>query len=270
MSNHRERKMGKLRESEERYRKLFEYSMDAAYITTPEGKVIDINQAGLELFGFNRDEFLRLDIPDLYVDPRVREKAGKILEKQGALRDFEYELYRKDRTQITVRENCVAVRDEKGKVIMYYGIIKDITPQKEVERKLSAIYDLSREMSLSLDLDQISKFVLDVTKRVLNFDYIDLFLLDEEQKELRLLASEGWKERNIYERIPISGEKGITAYVARTGESLNVPDVRKDRRYLLSSEEGPAIGLDCLYGALAVYSIYLVLCEQKAIDAHKD
>ena len=39
---------------------------------------------------------------------------------------------------------------------------------------------------------------------------------------------------------------------------------------LLSSEEGPAIGLDCLYGALAVYSIYLVLCEQKAIDAHKD
>ncbi|MCK4310855.1 MAG: PAS domain-containing protein, partial [Methanomicrobia archaeon] len=152
-----EKRTKKLRKSEERYRQLFECSMDAAYITTPEGKVTDINQAGLELFGFSRDEFLELSIPDLYVNPNIRGKSKKILEKQGFLRDFEYKVYKKDRTKITVRESCIAVRDEKDKGIMYYGILKDITPQREMERKLSAIYDLSREMTLSVDLDQISK-----------------------------------------------------------------------------------------------------------------
>jgi len=232
-----EKSTKELGESEKKYRQLFEYSMDAAYITTPEGKIIDINQAGLGLFGFSRDEFLKLNVPDIYVDSHLREKAKKILEKEEFLRDFEYRVYKKDRNQITVRESCIAVRDEKGKAIMYYGVLKDITKQKEMEKKLSAIYDLSKEMTLSLDLDQISKMVLDATKKVLNFDYIDLFLVDEEKNELYLIASRGWKERRIYERIPLSGEKGITAYVAKTGESLNILDVRKDKRYLLSSKE---------------------------------
>jgi len=225
-------KKKEIKESEEKYKKLFEHSMDAAYITTPEGKIIDINRAGLELFGFSRDEFLKLNVPDLYMDPNVREKAKKILEKQGFIRDFECKFYRKNKTQIAVRESCIAVRDEKGKIIMYYGILKDITKQKRLEEKLSAIYNLSREMSLSLDLDQISKIVLDTAEKVLNFGNIDLFLVNEDTNELHLKECRGLKESEMDTIIPIFGKEGITAHVARTGESLNIPDVRKDERYL--------------------------------------
>ncbi|RLF92615.1 hypothetical protein DRN45_07020, partial [Thermococci archaeon] len=61
--------------------------------------------------------------------------------------------------------------------------MKDINDYKE---KLSAIYDLSKEMTLSLSLDQISKIVLNAAEKVLNFSNIDLFLVNEEKNELHL------------------------------------------------------------------------------------
>jgi len=111
--------------------------------------------------------------------------------------------------------------------------LREVARRKEMEKKLSTIYDLSKKMSLSLDLDQISKIVLDATEKVLNFGNVDLFLVDEEKNELRVKESRGLKEPERYTVIPIFGEKGISAYVARTGESLNIPDIRKDERYLL-------------------------------------
>jgi len=111
--------------------------------------------------------------------------------------------------------------------------LREVARRKEMEKKLSTIYDLSKKMSLSLDLDQISKIVLDATEKVLNFGNVDLFLVDKEKNELRVKESRGLKEPERYTVIPIFGEKGISAYVARTGESLNIPDIRKDERYLL-------------------------------------
>jgi PAS domain S-box-containing protein len=100
------------------------------------------------------------------------------------------------------------------------------------EKKLSAIYDLSKEIPLSLDSNEIIKRVFDTIETVLNFGNIDLFLVDEEKDELYLKECRGLKEPEIQTRVPIHGEKGITAYVVRTGESLNIPDVRKDNRYI--------------------------------------
>ncbi|HHF09528.1 MAG TPA: PAS domain S-box protein, partial [Methanomicrobia archaeon] len=111
--------------------------------------------------------------------------------------------------------------------------MKDINEYKE---KLSAIYNLSKEMALSLSLDQISKIVLNAAEKVLNFSNIDLFLVNEEKNELHLKECRGLKEPEMDTIIPISGKKGITAHVARTGKSLNISDVRKDERYLFGLE----------------------------------
>ena len=55
-------------QSEEKYRTLFEESNDVIFISTPEGKLLDINQAGVELFGYSsKDELLKISIDrDLY------------------------------------------------------------------------------------------------------------------------------------------------------------------------------------------------------------
>ncbi|MCK4433613.1 MAG: PAS domain S-box protein, partial [Methanomicrobia archaeon] len=227
-------------ESEEKYKSLAKNSPFGISVISKEGVYEYINPKFTEMFGYTlKDTPTGKDwLKKSYLDPEYRKevlacwindfkKAGI-----GESRPRIFTVTCKDGSKKEIQFVPVTLRD--GKQFVTY---EDITPQRETERKLSAIYDLSREMSLSLDLDQISKIILDATEKVLNFDYIDLFLLDEETNELHPIASMGWKERKIYERIPLSGEKGITAYVARTGKTLNVPDVRKDKRYLLSTKE---------------------------------
>ena len=59
-----------LRESENRYRGLFEGSKDAIYFSTVDGKFIDINPAGVELFGYgSKEEMLAADInQNIFID----------------------------------------------------------------------------------------------------------------------------------------------------------------------------------------------------------
>lgn len=127
-----------LRESEEKYRALFEESKDVIYISIPEGKFLDINPAGVELFGYaSKEEFLQIDIlEDLYVYPSDREEFQRILEKQGFIKDYEVIFKRKDGQHLNILITATAVHDEKGKIVAYRGIMKDITERKRLENQL--------------------------------------------------------------------------------------------------------------------------------------
>jgi signal transduction histidine kinase len=100
--------------------------------------------------------------------------------------------------------------------------------------RLDAIHDLSREMTLSLNVEQVAEAVLDIVERVLEFETCSLELVDEERGELYSLAMRGmeWK---VAPRLPLSSAKGIVIAVARDGEPLYVPDVREDPRYVEAS-----------------------------------
>ncbi|MBU7043224.1 MAG: GAF domain-containing protein [Theionarchaea archaeon] len=105
--------------------------------------------------------------------------------------------------------------------------------KKGYEKKISAIYGLLKEITLSLNEDRICSAVLDAAEKILDFGNIDLFLMDERGENLQLKECRGLKKPNTDTIIPLSGKKGITACVARTGTSLYIPDVRKDNRYLM-------------------------------------
>jgi two-component system cell cycle sensor histidine kinase/response regulator CckA len=127
-----------LRESEQKYRALFEESKDVIYMSTPEGKFLDINSAGIELFGYpSKEEILRIDITnDLYANPDDREKFQQVLARQGYVKDYEVVFKRRDGEHIIVLLTSAAVPDEKGKIIAYRGIMKDITERKRLEQQL--------------------------------------------------------------------------------------------------------------------------------------
>jgi two-component system cell cycle sensor histidine kinase/response regulator CckA len=127
-----------LRESEQNYRALFEESKDVIYISTPEDKFLDINPAGIELFGYpSKEELLQINIAkDLYADPGDREMLLQMLANQGYVKDYKVAFKRKDGEQLTVLLTSTAVRDEKGEIIAYRGIIKDITEWQRLERQL--------------------------------------------------------------------------------------------------------------------------------------
>ncbi len=127
-----------LRESEEKYRTLFEESKDVIFICTPDGKFLDINPAGVKLFGYSsEEEILKINIDkELYFDSSIRKAVKRNLDQQGFVKNYEILLKRKDGQHITVVMTANTVMDENGKVAAYRGIMRDITERKKMEQQL--------------------------------------------------------------------------------------------------------------------------------------
>ncbi len=134
----RERAEQLLRASEEKYRTIFEESKDVIYISAPEGRFLDINPAGVELFGYSsEDEILQIDMGrDLYVRPEDREEFRRRMKRQGFVKDYELTFRRKDGKQVIVLATANTVHDENGTVVAYRGIMRDVTEQKLLEQQL--------------------------------------------------------------------------------------------------------------------------------------
>jgi len=125
-----------LRESEERYRSLFEESRDAIYIVTREGNFIDFNQAMLELFGYSRDELMNLNVMELYAHPVDRVKFQQEIERNGSTRGYEITFRKKDGTVIDCLLTSTVRQTNDGSILGYQGIIRDITERKQEEEKV--------------------------------------------------------------------------------------------------------------------------------------
>jgi PAS domain S-box-containing protein len=127
-----------LRESEEKFRNLFERVRHGLFISTREGRFLDCNQALLEMAGYeDKEEFLKIDIAkDFYVNPEDRRTFQKLIEKQGFVKDLEVEFKKKSGERITVLLTAHTERDEKGNIIGYEGLNIDISDRKRMEREL--------------------------------------------------------------------------------------------------------------------------------------
>jgi len=122
-----------LRESEARYRSLFENSHDAIYITTRDGIIIDANHAMVDLMGYTRGEIIGKDIIKLYENPQDRELFQRAIESSGAVKDYEVRLVRKDGTLMDCLYTSSVWKHEDGSIIGYQGIIRDITEKRRME-----------------------------------------------------------------------------------------------------------------------------------------
>ncbi|MBW2596211.1 MAG: PAS domain S-box protein, partial [Deltaproteobacteria bacterium] len=126
-----------LRQSEAKYRGFFEASKDVVYITSAEGKFIDMNNAGLELFGIKRDELDKIDATeDIYADPKDRAAFTKTLDRAGYTTSHEVNLKRMDGTVFPATIAAVTTKDAEGNITGYQGIIRDETERKHAEEKI--------------------------------------------------------------------------------------------------------------------------------------
>ena len=132
-----------LRRSEARYRRLFQESRDAIYMTTREGRFIDANDAAVDLFGYSRAELRSMNARDLYADPGDRLRFQEEIARRGALRDWEVVLRRKDGRVLACLLTSTVQRDRRGEPVSYHGIIHDVTERKAAEQQLlhDALHD---------------------------------------------------------------------------------------------------------------------------------
>jgi PAS domain S-box-containing protein len=122
-----------LRASEEKFRALFEQSIDAIYTHDYNGTHVEANQAWLGLFGYSREELASIDSArDVYVDPRDRDEFLKRIQESGLVAD-EVRFKKKDGTAMVCQRTVVARRDSTGHIVGFQGIIRDITERVRVE-----------------------------------------------------------------------------------------------------------------------------------------
>jgi PAS domain S-box-containing protein len=119
-----------LRKSEGKYRQFFNGSLDAVFTAAPDGKIIDINPSGLELFGYKLEDVRNMAFGDMYVSPDEKKKCRDKLEQNGMVRNCEVKLKRHDGKILDCVLSVVAQIDNKGEVIGYHGVVHDTTDLK--------------------------------------------------------------------------------------------------------------------------------------------
>jgi PAS domain S-box-containing protein len=144
-----------LRESEKRYRTIFEESRDAIYITTREGRFVDINQSGLNLFGFTKQEMIGMNVREIYVHAFDRQRFQQEIEQKGSVRDYVVKFRKKDGTEMDCLLTATVKRADDGSILGYQGIIRDITERKKAEEEIKKLdEDLKRR---AIELATINK-----------------------------------------------------------------------------------------------------------------
>jgi PAS domain S-box-containing protein len=120
-----------LRESEEKWRTLFENSRDAITISTRDGKYIAFNQSFLDLFGYTEEDMINMRAENKYIDPNDRVKFIHEVEEKGSLKDFEVTLHKKDGTKIYCLITATLWTAPDGSFQGYQNIVRDITQQRK-------------------------------------------------------------------------------------------------------------------------------------------
>ncbi|MBV9560525.1 MAG: PAS domain S-box protein, partial [Bradyrhizobium sp.] len=133
------RALAEQRLAEESYRKLFETSVDGIYVTTPGGALLNANPALARMMGYDTPEqfinsIRNSNISDtIYVHPEAREQFKLLMQRDGTVRDFEYQVYDRKGDVLWLSDSATVVHDDDGNAIRYEGTVRDITDQRRAE-----------------------------------------------------------------------------------------------------------------------------------------
>jgi len=133
-----------IKESEMKYRSIFQNSISGIFRITKEGKLLTSNPALYRMIGYSSLDELTTTITDIgkqvYVNLEDRVHLTKLLEQNNYVEGFEIRLYKKNRSIIWVKANIWTIRDDNNHLLYYEGTVDDITDriQKEEDLKTSA------------------------------------------------------------------------------------------------------------------------------------
>lgn len=190
---------------EEKYRSLVENVQEGVFISTPEGRFVDFNDAFLKMLGYNtREELMKVqDIAaSIYVNPEDRDRLKKILSDHGSVSDFEFQMRRRDGEILTVLESSIASRDALGNVLGYQGFVLDITERKRAEqeirrrnRELMVLNSIGQTLNQPLALPELLGRVLQQATELFSVDVGLVFLFQDVTTTIQCAAAAGLRSQ---------------------------------------------------------------------------
>jgi len=130
---------GELKTSESKYRLLFESSQDAILIFDKHSKIVDINEAGIRLFGFkNPAEAYSVETYyQLFWDTRDAMEFHKTIQEKGFIQGLEVPMVDRDGRKRIVMVSATEQADENRQFEGVEGIFRDVTEKRRVEQYLA-------------------------------------------------------------------------------------------------------------------------------------
>ena len=131
-----------LRESEARYRELFERAVGGIYRSSPDGRFLTLNPAMARVFGFDTPAQMiewveRNPGATFYAKPGRREEFVALMGRNDFVNDFESEIRHRNGSTIWISENARAVRDNRKSLLYYEGFVTDITARRRLEAEMT-------------------------------------------------------------------------------------------------------------------------------------
>jgi len=122
--------------AEKKYHVLFEQSRDPIFISTREGRFVDINQSMLDLFGYTREEMMELAVEKIHTNPSNLKTLQEKIEQYEFVKDHDVTLRKKNGQEIDCLVTSTLRRGDKGEIIGYQGIIRDVTQQRRMHEQI--------------------------------------------------------------------------------------------------------------------------------------
>jgi PAS domain S-box-containing protein len=166
-----------LADAELRYRSLFKTSRDPIYISSRDGRLIEINGAFEDLLGYERDDLVGNAAHRLYAGPAERVSFQRRIEKAGEVVDYEVRLRGRDGAELICLETAAVRYGDDGEILGYQGIVRDVTEQRRNQERLRAqrdraqqYLDLVDEMIVALGVSGTILMVNAAALRVMGYD----------------------------------------------------------------------------------------------------
>ncbi len=227
-----------LKDSEERMRLLIDTSPDAIFSVDLNGRFLSANRVMVERLGYSQEELLKMNIRDVITPeylPLLASRVKRVLNGEALHEPGEYEVIGKDGQRFWIAVNSAPLYDTDG-IIGFLGIARDVTEKVNLQRRLSAIHALGRKFILFQDEEKIAQAVVEAAREVLGMEDCSLYLVHEDGKKLRLKAHLRDLPNKLRE-LPLDSTHGVIVAAARAGETIYVPDVSQDQRYLPGKED---------------------------------
>jgi PAS domain S-box-containing protein len=229
--------------AEEKYRTLVSSVQEGVFISTPQGRFLDFNDALLRMTGYEtREELMAIDIPAaFYANSSDRERLKKLLQQHGTVADFEFEMRRKDGETRTMLESSIAVRDTAGNVTAYQGFLLDITERKQAEseirrrnRELLVLNSIGQTLTESLDLTDSLNRTLRQMAELFNLDATSLYLFEQDGTVVRRIVEVGHRSEFSRQFPPVAVKPELMQHIKAVHatflsvQGLSLPQIFRD------------------------------------------
>jgi PAS domain S-box-containing protein len=220
-----------LRDSEELFHTVVDNSHDCILIADENFRIVYASNETAHLSGYAKEELIGQDFRKFVDENSKAMVAERNLHRQNGENvpsQYEFKIVHKDGEKRDVEVKSTVTRDRHGEIRTIAQLL-DITERKRFEKRLSALNMYGQNLNLAKNMEEVYKLTLDAMEKSLGFEFGDVFIVDG--KMLCLAAHRGYSKQ-LSVKLSLDKNKGISVRTVRTGKSVYVPDVRKDKAYV--------------------------------------